>query len=277
MATVDLKSLREKYGISANKRLGQHFLFDQNLTDKIAKLAGSLKESHVIEIGPGPGCLTLSILEAGAASLHAIEIDSKCYDLLEELGSHFPSKFHLIRQDALGLSLAEVVPSPRKIIANLPYNVSTEILMRLVPTIEKFENCILMFQKEVADRICAAPGTSSYGRLSVLVQYKAAVERLLHVPKQAFSPPPKVESTVIGLYPRVHSETCNYEALSYVTRAAFAQRRKMLRVVLKSLGIPTLENWLEHLKISPQSRPQDLDVAAYVRMANAWEKFNKGE
>ncbi|MCW5772199.1 MAG: 16S rRNA (adenine(1518)-N(6)/adenine(1519)-N(6))-dimethyltransferase RsmA, partial [Rhodospirillaceae bacterium] len=201
-----LRAVIERHGLNARHRLGQHFLLDLNLTDKIARAAGDLTRGTTIEIGPGPGGLTRSLLGAGAAHVLAFEIDPRCLPALAEIANAFPGRLTVVAQDALAIdpaaeAAARGLPGPYRIVANLPYNVATALLLRWLDAATRYESFVLMFQKEVADRLAARPREKAYGRLAVATQWRCAVERLFTLPPRAFVPPPKVESTVVRLTP----------------------------------------------------------------------------
>ncbi|HAD87715.1 MAG TPA: 16S rRNA (adenine(1518)-N(6)/adenine(1519)-N(6))-dimethyltransferase [Rhodospirillaceae bacterium] len=262
----DLPPLRDvirDHGLGARKSLGQHFLLDTNLTDRIARAAEPLAGVNVVEIGPGPGGLTRSLLRTDAAGVWAIEKDSRCIDALSQLRDAFPGRFTIVEADALKTDPADLTPAPRAIVANLPYNVSTVLLLQWLRRADQYQRMILMFQKEVADRLTAKPGSKSYGRLSVITQWVCDVRPLFNVSKQAFTPPPKVASTVVELIPRTAPlADAVFTDLEKVTQAAFGQRRKMLRSSLKPLGIDPAA-----AGISPESRAEDLDVVQFCALA----------
>lgn len=269
-----LPSLRDtlkKYDMFPNKKFGQNFLFDQNITDKIARLAGPLEGRTVVEVGPGPGGLTRSLLRAEAQKVIAIELDKRCLPILQELKEISGDRLEIMSQDALKVKCHELGESPRKIIANLPYNVATPLLFNWLPHIHSFESLTLMFQKEVADRIKASPQTSNYGRLSVMVQKVAYVGQLFDLSPEAFFPPPKVTSSVIQLTPRPEVTPPDlYKALEIVVKAGFAQRRKMLRSSLRSLGFKDLGQVFHNLGISPEARAEELTVDDFTQLAQAY-------
>ena len=262
----DLPPLRDvirDHGLGARKSLGQHFLLDTNLTDRIARAAEPLTGVNVVEIGPGPGGLTRSLLRTDAAGIWAIEKDSRCIDALSQLRDAFPGRFTIVEADALKTDPADLTPAPRAIVANLPYNVSTVLLLQWLRRADQYQRMILMFQKEVADRLTAKPGSKSYGRLSVITQWVCDVRPLFNVSKQAFTPPPKVASTVVELIPRTAPlADAVFTDLEKVTQAAFGQRRKMLRSSLKPLGIDPAA-----AGISPEARAEDLDVGQFCALA----------
>ncbi len=232
-----LRDIIARHGLAARKSLGQHFLLDENLTAKIARQAGDLAGRHVVEVGPGPGGLTRALLATDAASVTAVEIDPRAAAAIRELQEAYPERLRLIEADALRTDLASLVPTPRQIVANLPYNAGSPMLVRWLHQAASWERLTLMFQQEVAERICAAPDTAAYGRLSVLAQLTCSADILLRIPPTAFTPPPKVFSAVVGLIP--HAEQPPPEllaAMERLTAAAFGQRRKMLRGALRPLG-----------------------------------------
>jgi 16S rRNA (adenine1518-N6/adenine1519-N6)-dimethyltransferase len=272
IATAELPPLRDviaRHGIGARKSLGQNFLLDLNLTRRIARAAGPLAGFTVIEIGPGPGGLTRALLEEGAARVVAIERDRRCLAALEELAQAYPGRLQLVEADALDLDPAELAPAPRKIVANLPYNIATALLLRWLDRIRDYESMTLMFQREVAERLVAAPKSPAYGRLSVLVQWLAEAKILFDVPGRAFTPPPKVTSSVVGLTPRPEPLfPADKARLERITAAGFGQRRKMLRSSLKSLGtVP--EPLLAAAGIPGTARAEELSIAQFCGLARA--------
>jgi 16S rRNA (adenine1518-N6/adenine1519-N6)-dimethyltransferase len=258
-----LRDVIARYGLAARRGLGQHFLLDHNLTARIARAAGDLHTVNVVEVGPGPGGLTRSLLEAGAASVLAVEKDERCLAALSELEAEFPGRLRVVAADARSVDVTALVPAPRRVIANLPYNVATPLLIGWLRRVHAFDGLTLMFQKEVADRLLAAPGVKSYGRLSVLVQWLCTVRREFNVDRRAFTPPPKVMSTVVTLTPRASPVAeAQWGDLETVTAAAFGQRRKMLRSSLKTLGIdPTA------VGIDADRRAEVLTVAEFCALA----------
>jgi len=274
MATLDglppLRDVIQRHGLDARKALGQNFLLDLNLTQKIARSAGPLENATVIEVGPGPGGLTRAILSLGARKLIAIERDSRCLPALAEIADHYPGRLEVIEGDALKVDFeALAAEGPVKIIANLPYNVGTQLLINwLLPKSWPpfWESLTLMFQKEVGLRIVAHEDDDHYGRLGVLAGWRTEARMVFDVPPQAFTPPPKVTSSVVHLVPRPEPLPCEVRKLEVVTQAAFGQRRKMLRQSLKSLGGETL---LAKAGIDPVRRAETLSVAEFVALANA--------
>ncbi|MGC4391703.1 16S rRNA (adenine(1518)-N(6)/adenine(1519)-N(6))-dimethyltransferase RsmA [Agrobacterium sp. M50-1] len=274
MAAIDglppLRDVIQRHGLDAKKSLGQNFLFDLNLTQKIARTAGPLDGVTVIEVGPGPGGLTRAILSLGAKKVIAVERDSRCLPALAEIEAHYPGRLEVIEGDALQTDFEALVPfgEPVRIIANLPYNVGTQLLVNwLLPKQWPpfWLSMTLMFQKEVGQRIVAEEGDNHYGRLGVLAGWRTVAEMAFDVPPQAFSPPPKVTSTVVHLLPKDKPLPCDVAKLEKVTEAAFGQRRKMLRQSVKSLGGETL---LEKAGIDPTRRAETLSVEEFVTLAN---------
>lgn len=272
MSFDDLPPLREvirTHGLAAKKSLGQNFLFDLNLTSKIARSAGKLQGVTVIEVGPGPGGLTRALLAEGANRVIAIERDERCLAALAEISDHYQGRLEVIAGDALKTDFAALVQgkSTVKIVANLPYNVGTELLVRWL-TVEPwppfYESLTLMFQREVAERIVADPGDSAYGRLGVLAGWRTESQIVFDVPPQAFNPPPKVTSSVVHITPRADPLPVDGAKLARVTEAAFGQRRKMLRQSVKSLGGEAL---LSRADIDPTRRAETLSIEEFVRLA----------
>jgi 16S rRNA (adenine1518-N6/adenine1519-N6)-dimethyltransferase len=266
-----LREIIARHGIAAKKSLGQNFILDLNLTRRIARAAGPLGAVTVIEIGPGPGGLTRALLAEGAALVVAIERDPRCLAALGELASLYPGRLELVAGDALTLDPAALSEPPRKIVANLPYNIATALLLRWLDRIAEYQSLTLMFQREVAERLVAAPRSPAYGRLSVLVQWLTEPKILFDLPPRAFVPPPKVTSSVVLLTPRAHPlAPASKPVLERVTAAAFGQRRKMLRSSLKTLGVP-VEPLLARTGIAPTARAEELSVAEFCALARALE------
>lgn len=272
----NLPSLTEvvrDYDLGANKKLGQHFLLDMNLTDKIARLATPLEGVNVVEIGPGPGGLTRALLINEAASVTVIEMDERFLPALADIGRASGDRLSVIKGDALKFDIATNIPEPRKIVANLPYNVGTKMLINWVTETPRFwDQMVLMFQKEVAERVCAAPGENAYGRLAVLCQSVAECHMAFDIPARSFTPPPKVDSAVVVMHPLANGKGYpDLKLLGQVTQAAFGQRRKMLRVSLKSFAKKhgmTATEWLEKAEIDPQLRPETLPVSDFQKLAD---------
>ena len=265
-----LKDIISKYEIRAKKSLGQNFLLDLNLTSKIARYAGNLKHSDVLEIGPGPGGLTRSLLNEGARQVVSIEKDNRCIAALEEIQSLFPGRLRLLQGDALSMNVTQYLTDPIKIIANLPYNIGTELLVRWLnsknwPSF--WQSMTLMFQKEVANRIVARPGSKAYGRLSVMSQWRCNTKIAFNIPATAFTPPPKVESAVVHFEalhePRFPAEV---DKLEFVVSKAFNQRRKMLRGALKGHFI-NVEEGLFSIGVLPTKRAENITVQEYCAMS----------
>ena len=276
-----LRDVIAKHGLNARKSLGQHFLFDLNLTGRIVRTAsqflpppaGDLTLGTVIEIGPGPGGLTRALLGAGTGNLVAIEKDHRCVAALAELADSYPGRLEVRETDALTLDAARIGAAPRRIIANLPYNISTPLLLRWLADVAHdpaaFSGFVLMFQSEVADRLTARPRSKAYGRLSVITQWLCHVQPLFEVPARAFTPPPKVDSTVVGLRPRPKPlAAADMSMLERVTAAAFGQRRKMLRQSLKSLGTDA-GALLTATGVPETARAEELEVEEFCALARA--------
>jgi 16S rRNA (adenine1518-N6/adenine1519-N6)-dimethyltransferase len=260
-----LRDVIARHGLAARRSLGQHFLLDGNLTQRIMHAAGSLEGRHVVEVGPGPGGLTRSLLASAAASVTVIEIDRRAINAMDELAADAGNRMRVIEADARSVDVATLVPPPRQVIANLPYNIATPLLIGWLRDARAFERLTLMFQQEVADRICAAPGSAAYGRLSVLAQWTCRTELLLRLPPAAFVPPPQVFSAVVGFTPHPEQpDAALFAQMERLTAAAFGQRRKMLRGALKPLGGEAL---LRTAGIAPDRRAETLSVAEFDRLA----------
>jgi 16S rRNA (adenine1518-N6/adenine1519-N6)-dimethyltransferase len=266
-----LREVIERHELRARKALGQNFLLDLNLTGKIARTAGDLSQTTVIEVGPGPGGLTRALLAHGAKRVVAIERDERCLPALAEISAHYPGRLEVISGDALKTDFAAFAAgaTDTKIVANLPYNIGTELLIRWL-TVEAwppfYSSMTLMFQKEVAQRIVAGPDDDAYGRLGVLAGWRTRAGIAFDLPPQAFTPPPKVTSAVVHIVPRAAPMPADGKKLARVTEAAFGQRRKMLRQSLKSIGGETL---LQKTGIDGTRRAETLSVAEFVALANA--------
>lgn len=274
-AIDDLPPLREvirRHGLRAKKSLGQNFLLDLNLTARIARAAGPLDGVEVLEIGPGPGGLTRALLAAGARRVIAVERDDRAIAALAEIAAHYPGRLEVVAGDALDFDARGLIGAPARVVANLPYNIATALLvswLTLEPWPPWYDRLVLMFQREVAERIVAAPGSKSYGRLSVLVGWRCEARILFDVAGSAFVPPPKVTSSLVEVVPRARPLACERRALERVTEAAFGQRRKMLRQSLKSLGADT-SALLEAAAIEPTARAEDIPVEGFVALARAF-------
>ncbi len=265
-----LRQVIETHGLAAKKSLGQNFLFDLNLTRRIARAAAPLDQATIIEIGPGPGGLTRALLVEGAKKIIAVERDARALPALAEVAAHYPGRLQVIEGDALDVDWPSLVQGPARIVANLPYNVGTPLLLGWLtkgawPPF--YDSLTLMFQKEVALRIAAAPGSDDYGRLSVICQWRCLCKKLFDVNRSAFTPPPKITSSIVQLVPRITVDVeCSVSALERVTAAAFGQRRKMLRSSLKSV-FDQPDSVLERLNIAPTRRAEELAVNDFARLA----------
>ncbi len=262
-----LRDVIARHGLMADKSLGQHFLLDLNLTERIARAAGDVSKGTTIEVGPGPGGLTRALLAAGA-QVTAIEKDKRCREILAEIAAAYPGRLDIIEGDALAIDASSIGASPRRIVANLPYNVGTELLLRWFAYVNAFESLTLMFQSEVAQRITAPADTGAYGRLSIISQWLCETELLFHINPRAFTPPPQVQSTVVRLVPRANPLPARRETLERVTAAAFGQRRKMLRQSLKVLAMDA-EGLCRANGIDPTARGETLSVEQFVALANS--------
>ena len=265
-----LREVIDRHGLQARKALGQNFLLDLNLTGKVARVAGDLSDATTVEVGPGPGGLTRALLLHGARRVVAIERDERCLPALAEIADCYPGRLEVVSGDALKTDFGTLVQGePVRIVANLPYNIGTELLVRwlTVPQWPPFYSSMtLMFQREVAERIVAKPGSEAYGRLGVLAGWRTEAKIAFDVPPQAFTPPPKVTSSVVHIIPRAEPLPSDVRKIGRVTEAAFGQRRKMLRQSLKSLGG---EDLLKQVGIDPTRRAETLSVEEFVRLANA--------
>lgn len=273
MGAIDsLPPLREviaTHELMAKKSLGQNFLFDLNLTSRIARASGALEGVCVVEVGPGPGGLTRALLANGAQKVIAVERDERCLPALAQISAHYPGRLEVISGDALETDFTALVHAPARIVANLPYNISTVLLtgwLASTPWPPWFDSMTLMFQREVAERIVAPPGSKTYGRLSVLAQWRCEARIVFDVAPTAFVPAPKVTSSIVRLVPRAAPLPCQCADLERLTAAAFGQRRKMLRSSLKTLGVDA-EALLKATDIDPTLRAEQLAVADFARMA----------
>ena len=273
----DLPPLRDvirTHELAARKSLGQNFLLDLNLTARIARLAGPLEKSTVLEIGPGPGGLTRALLSAGADKLIAIERDARCLPALQEISDYYPGKMEVFNADALRFEYKRSnIDEKIKIIANLPYNIATKLLIDWLRSPQWppfYQSMTLMFQKEVALRICADYGSKAYGRLAVISQWRTRPEIVMKLPARAFTPPPKVDSAVVHFEPiDPVGATCRLEDLEVVSAAAFGQRRKMLRSSLKQISKNPLE-LLKPAEIAPEKRAEQLTIEDFTRLAHVY-------
>ncbi|HCL62703.1 MAG TPA: 16S rRNA (adenine(1518)-N(6)/adenine(1519)-N(6))-dimethyltransferase [Rhizobiales bacterium] len=279
MSTPDglppLRQVIRASGLSAKKSLGQNFLLDFNLTRRIARAAGPLEGATIVEVGPGPGGLTRALLLEGASRVVAIEKDARCLPALSDIAALYPGRLEIVAADAREVDYGALgLPSPARIVANLPYGVATPLLigwLKTAPWPPWFDRLILMFQREVADRIAAQPGSKDFGRLAVLAGWRARALILFTLPGEAFTPRPKVDSALVELVPRpAPAPPCEVGQLEKVTAAAFGQRRKMLRSSLKTLGVP-VEPLLAGTGIAPTARAEELSVAEFCALARALE------
>jgi 16S rRNA (adenine1518-N6/adenine1519-N6)-dimethyltransferase len=277
MAQIDdlppLRDVIRRHGLSAKKSLGQNFLLDLNLTARIARAAEPLETYTVVEIGPGPGGLTRALLTLGARRVVAIERDERALAALQEIAARYPGRLDIVSGDALAVDVRDALgPERARVVANLPYNIATALLVNWL-TVEPwppwYDMLVLMFQREVAERIVAKPGTKSYGRLAVLAGWRTEAKILFDVAPSAFVPPPKVTSSVVRLVPRNEPLACDSQALQKVTEAAFGQRRKMLRQSLKALGMET-GALLEAAGIDPTARAEEIPVEGFVTLARLY-------
>ncbi|MDP6565266.1 MAG: 16S rRNA (adenine(1518)-N(6)/adenine(1519)-N(6))-dimethyltransferase RsmA [Alphaproteobacteria bacterium] len=268
----ELPPLREviaRHGIAAQKSLGQHFLLDLNLTRKIARAAGDLRRRTVLEVGAGPGGLTRALLAEGAGHVVAVERDKRCLAALEELAAGQAGRLTVIAADALELDERQVLSGPASVVANLPYNISTLLLLKWLDRLELFDRLVLMLQREVAQRLTAPPGGKTYGRLSVMLQWRCRARTLFDVPARAFTPPPKVVSTVVGIEPLPAPRApADAAVLAAVVAAAFGQRRKMLRTSLKQISDDP-GGLLAAAGLDPTLRAESLDVGQFCALARA--------
>ena len=266
-----LGTVVRQFDLAPKKSLGQNFLFDLNLTAKIARAAGDLTGHDVLEIGPGPGGLTRALLAGGARRVVAIERDPRCIAALEQVSAHYPGKLEVIEADALTFDPRPHFTAPPKIVANLPYNVGTELLVGWLTTEWPpwWHSLTLMFQREVAERIVAPTGSKAYGRLSVLAGWRTQASILFDIPPEAFTPPPKVTSSVVSLVPRAAPADVPLAALERITAAAFGQRRKMLRRSLAPLGGLDL---LARAGIEQTRRAEEIDIDGFLALARASEQ-----
>ena len=275
MSQIDnLPPLREviaEHGLRAKKELGQNFLLDLNLTARIARVGGSLEGVRVIEVGPGPGGLTRALLAEGAREVIAIERDARALPALAQIAEAYPGRLTVISGDAMEMDYRALAEGPTRIIANLPYNIATPLLtgwLTLEPWPSFFESLTLMFQREVAERICAQPSQDPYGRLGVLAGWRSDARMAFNVSREAFVPAPNVTSTVVHLVPKAVDADVAVKHLEQITKAAFGQRRKMVRQSLKATGVP-VEGLLGAAGITGSERAEDLPIAVFLAMAKA--------
>jgi len=267
-----LRDVIARHGLAAKRSLGQNFLLDLNLTGRIARAAGDLSQTDVLEIGPGPGGLTRALLMHGARRVVAVERDARCLPALAEIAARWPGRLEVVAGDALTLDAAPLLGRPAAVVANLPYNIGTELLVRWLRADFPpwWTQLTLMFQREVAERIVAAPGSGAYGRLGVLAGWRTQAHILFDIPASAFTPPPKVTSSVVSLTPRAAPlAPAPLTALEAVTAAAFGQRRKMLRQALRTLGVAPAP-LLAAAGVEPTARAETLTVEAFCALARAF-------
>ena len=267
-----LRDVIRRHDLIARKSLGQNFLLDLNLAARIGRAAGTLTGVTVLEVGPGPGGLTRALLALGAARVIAVERDARATAALREIAEHYPGRLDIVMADALTFDpRTRLDRGPARIVANLPYNIATALLVSWVciePWPPWYDAAVLMFQREVAERIVAAPGSKSYGRLSVLVQWRCEARILFDVNPSAFVPAPKVTSSLVRIVPRAAPLSCDRRLLEAATQAAFGQRRKMLRQSLRSLGVDVAD-LLSAAGLAPTARAEDISIAGFVALARA--------
>lgn len=274
-ALPPLRDVIRSHDLRAKKSFGQNFLLDLNLTARIARAAGDLRGADVLEIGPGPGGLTRGLLAEGARRVLAIEKDHRCLPALAEIADAYPGRLQVIEGDALAIDPLVHLTAPIKVVANLPYNIGTELLIRWMTPAHWppfWDSLTLMFQREVAERIVARPGSKAYGRLALMVQWRAEARIVLSLPPEAFTPPPKVSSAVVHITrleaPRFAADAA---ILERVVAAGFNQRRKMLRAALRGLH-PQIEDLLTNAGIAPTARAEEIALEAWCRLARALKK-----
>lgn len=270
-----LRDVIASHGLQARKELGQNFLLDLNLTSRIARAAGVLDGYTIIEVGPGPGGLTRALLAEGVSKVIAIERDERALPALAQIADAYPGRLDVISGDALEIDYAALANGPTRIVANLPYNIATPLLtgwLSAMPWPPFFDSLTLMFQKEVAERICAAPGDKAYGRLGVLAGWRTDAHIAFNVDRSAFTPAPKVTSAIVNLKPKKLEVDLPVRALEAVTRAAFGQRRKMVRQSLKALGVP-MEYLLSETGLQGTERAEQLSVSTFLQLALAVKRY----
>lgn len=272
-ALPTLQETVRHHTITPQKKLGQNFLYDLNVTDKIVRIAGNVDNGTVIEIGPGPGGLTRAILLRGAKNVVAIDMDERAIQALSPLVQASDSRLAIHLGDARTFPIWEMGTSPRQIIANLPYNIGTHLLTTWLEHYTRFDKMTLMFQKEVAERITAPQGHKHYGRLSVLCNWACHTHLEMTLARTVFTPPPKVDSAVVTLVPRTKPVCdCDMQALAQVTKSAFGQRRKMIRSSLKMLGVD-VSTLLEQASLDPTKRAEDISIEGFGRLAQIYKKM----
>ncbi|WDQ97994.1 16S rRNA (adenine(1518)-N(6)/adenine(1519)-N(6))-dimethyltransferase RsmA [Devosia sp. J2-20] len=274
-----LRDVIAEHGLRAKKELGQNFLLDLNLTARIARVGGSLEGVRVIEVGPGPGGLTRALLAEGAREVIAIERDARALPALQQISDAYPGRLTVISGDAMEIDYRNLADGPTRIIANLPYNIATPLLtgwLTLNPWPSFFDSLTLMFQREVAQRICAQPSDDAYGRLGVLAGWRSDARMAFNVSREAFVPAPKVTSTVVHLVPKPVEADLAVKHVEQITKAAFGQRRKMVRQSLKATGVP-VEGLLAAAGINGNERAEDLPISVFLAMARALPELRKAQ
>jgi 16S rRNA (adenine1518-N6/adenine1519-N6)-dimethyltransferase len=269
-----MREIVSRYGLNPQRSMGQHFIFDATLTERIAEAAGNLKDAMVYEVGPGPGGLTRSLLETGLRKLVAVENDFRCAATLEELGRSYPGRLRVVLANAIDVDETRYMPQGSHIVANLPYNIATWLLLKWLRDATRYASMTLMFQKEVAERLVAKPSTKDYGRLSVMTQWACETRMLFDIPPEVFIPPPKVMSTLVSLVPRAKPlAPARRDRLEKVVASGFGQRRKMLRTALKTLGVDTAE-LLKMSDIDPEKRAEELTVEQFCTLARSFHSLS---
>lgn len=267
------KEIVDSYSLRAKKSLGQNFLLDMNITNKIVAAAGNIDGINVIEIGPGPGGLTQVLLETKAAHIYAVEKDDRFIEAFAPILEVYHDKFTLIHEDALKIDITKLCPAPRAIIANLPYNIASPLLISWLQKIKDFESMTLMFQKEVAERIVAKPCSKIYGRISVISQWLCKVEKKFDVPPEAFTPQPKITSSIVHFVPLHRDEDIEFRIMEKITAAAFGQRRKMIRTSLKTLTGDHTEELLKAAGIADTLRAEEISVDKFINLARKYQSM----
>lgn len=269
----NIKPLLNQYDLIPKKKLGQNFLIDNNIANKIAKLAGPIEEYVIIEIGAGPGGLTRALINNNAKHIIAVENDIRCIPILNEFSRAFPNKVTVINTNALKNDITKLTSCPYKVISNLPYNIASKLLIKWIPPSLNAAGYTLTFQKEVAERITAKPGNRSYGRLSIISQWCCETNIKMILPPEVFYPTPKVHSAVVNFTPRQQPiAQANFKTLEIITRAAFGQRRKMLKSSLFKLGFT--KKIINSVGISETSRPEDLSVEDFCILSKILDEQN---
>lgn len=267
------KEIVDSFKLRAKKSLGQNFLLDLNITTKITNNAGHLEGKNVIEIGPGPGGLTQALLRTSANHIYAIEKDDRFIEAFAPILKAYESKFTILHTDAMNVNIEEVCEAPRAIVANLPYNIATPLLVGWLEKIEHIDSMTLMFQKEVAERICAKPRTKAYGRVSIISQWLCDCEIRFDLPPEAFTPAPKVTSSIVHFIPRERNDNIKFETMEKITHAAFGQRRKTIRKSLSSLTKERTDEILEKAEIDPRARAEELTIDKFIILAEIYEEL----